>query len=594
MTPSDQLLVVLSLALLAILSQRAAPDLVAVFLVVSLSLLGVITPEQALSGFSRPAVVALAGLFVITRALDSNGVVHWLGQRLEAMAGASEARLVAVFMLAGAALSIVMNNIAAGSVLLPAALGACRRARVAPSRLLIPLGYGILLGGMATLFTTANLVLSSCLEGQGQKGLTMLDFLAWGGALCLLGIAFTVLWGRKFLPRLGSRTPVAVSEPDSEDLLETYGVHRSLFEGRIRPESILVGQTIAEANIGNRLGVSLLGLLRGQSAHLDLDPRQQFQEGDVLLLLGRLEDVQKLKLEGLALGRRDSTSDLPVQVSEAIVAPRSSALGHDLIRLRMRQRYGVTVVGLWRRGQAILSNISRYKLQEGDALLVLGSEERIESLAGSPDFVLPHHTPRHHPSQFRVALTLLVAAVSMTLAAQGLVPLAMAMLGGGALLVLSGCLTAEDAYRGIEWKILVLIACMSPVGAALTSTGLSHTLSQSLLGFVSYGPQVFTFVCFLAAALLSQVIGGQVASLVLGPVVVASVAHLDGHGISAHQIAIVLALGCSTAFLTPVAHPVNLLMMGACNYRQRDLLRLGIPLTLLCALWVALRLWLTR
>lgn len=170
------LLFILSSALLLILSNKIRADIVALLVMLALAMLKLVTPEQALAGFSRPAVMALAGLFVITHALDANGIVHWIGQRLEVLGRGSEARLVTVFMVAGAALSLVMNNIAAGSVLLPAALTACRRNQISPSRLLLPMAYGILLGGMATLFTTANLVVSGAMDSYGLKPLTMVDF----------------------------------------------------------------------------------------------------------------------------------------------------------------------------------------------------------------------------------------------------------------------------------------------------------------------------------------------------------------------------------------------------------------------------------
>lgn len=572
---------------LVLLSNRARPDLVALLVMLSLALSGLITAREALAGFSEPTVMALAGLFVITRALDANGIVHWASGRLEALARGSEVRLVGLFFAAGAALSMVMNNVAAGSVLLPAALSACKKARVSPARVLMPLSAGILLGGMATLFTTANLVVTGVLHSYGQESLTMLDFLYWGGALLIAGGCYTIAWGRHLLPsrELG---PSQVQP----SLLETYDVPGHLYEVRILPASTLAGLSLAQSNIGDRFGVSVLGLLRGQKAVFDPDGDQLFEEGDVLLVLGMLERIRDMESWGVQVGRR-ATGSLPVELVEVVVTPRSRAIGQDLVRFRMRARYGVTVVGLWRRGKSYLTDVSRFRLEAGDALLLVGSPEHLQSLAESGDFLLPHATPSPPPSTSRALLTLTVAGISMSLAAQGLLPLALSMLFGAALLVACGCLSAEDAYHGVEWNIIVLIAAMVPVGTALQRSGLAEQVAASLTSLLAYGPNAYALANYLCAMLLTQVMGGQVASLVLGPLAVASAIHLQTQGVSPQVVAVMVALGCSTAFLTPMAHPVNVLMMSPASYRGRDFLRFGVPLTALCTTLVAILLAVT-
>jgi len=195
-----ELLLIVGLALTLILSNRLRPDLVALLVLLALGLGGILTPEQAVAGFSRSAVLTIVGLFVITATLERTGVVQWLADRLAHVSGTHETRMIAVFMGAGALLSLIMNNIAAGAVLLPAAVSVARQTRVRESRLLMPLAFGTLLGGMATLFTTANIIVSGSLQAQGQRGLTMLDFLPTGGAIVLTGMGYMLLIGRRLLP----------------------------------------------------------------------------------------------------------------------------------------------------------------------------------------------------------------------------------------------------------------------------------------------------------------------------------------------------------------------------------------------------------
>ncbi len=584
------LLFILSSALLLILSNKIRADIVALLVMLALAMLKLVTPEQALAGFSRPAVMALAGLFVITHALDANGIVHWIGQRLEVLGRGSEARLVTVFMVAGAALSLVMNNIAAGSVLLPAALTACRRNQISPSRLLLPMAYGILLGGMATLFTTANLVVSGAMDSYGLKPLTMVDFLTRGGCIFVVGTLYTVFIGRKLLPKKDLNPIQSVRPPN---LLDTYGIPASLYEARLDADSALIGQNLRNSQIGSRYGVSVLGILRGHNAYFNLSPEKELQADDVLLLLGDLERVKLLKQEGVQLGRvsDETTQGLPVRLGEAIVSPRSRALGKTLIEIRLRDQYGVTIVGLWRKGQSHLTDVSNFKLQSGDALLVVGPPQRFEAMAQSRDFLVPETAPRLPASRFKALLTLTVAGISMALAAEGLLPMALAMLAGGALLVASRCLSAEEAYQGVEWNIIVLIAAMSPVGAALTNTGLAREAATSMQWFVQFGPHVYEMANYFLAVVMTHMVGGQVAALVLAPLAISSAVHLTQFGVNPTSVALVVALGCSTAFLTPLAHPVNILVMGPGGYRPWHLLKVGFPLTVLCSLVVALLVW---
>jgi di/tricarboxylate transporter len=578
------LLVIVGVALTLIISNRVRADLVAMFVLLTLGLSRILRPDQALAGFSAPAVLTIVGLFVITDALERTGVVQWLAERLARLSGSDEPRMVAVFMLAGALLSLVMNSIAAGAVLLPAAVSVARKAHVPPSKLLMPLSFGTLLGGMATLFTTANIVISGSLQAQGQRGLTMLDFLPTGGALVVTGTIYMLLIGRKLLP---GRESVGRAAMPRADLAETYQLAEQLWEVRILPDSPLISQTLAECVIGERLGATVVGIWHEREAKIPPSPNYQLAADDILLVLGREDRVRQLADDGTTIGRngrpRDRRIGLPVGLTEVVIGPRSPAIGQTLKGLRFRSKFRLTTVALWREGRSYRTDVGDYALQAGDALLMVGAPDAVRALAEEPGFIVldqGQSTARHDTSKAPWAL--LITAIVLLASAFGLAATAEAMLAGAALLVLTGCLNMEDAYRAIDWRVVVLIAGMLPTGTALTSTGMATQIGQLFTTtLASAGPLALIAGLYLFTVALTQLVGGQVAALITGPIAVSAAISL---GVNPPAVGVAVAIACSTSFLTPIAHPVNVLMMGPGNYEFKDFFRVGVWLTLICFL----------
>jgi di/tricarboxylate transporter len=577
-----ELLIIVGLALALIMSNRLRPDLVALLVLLALGLSGILPPEQALAGFSRSAVIAIVGLFVITAALERNGVVQWLADHLARLSGASEPRMIAVFTLAGAVLSLGMNNIAAGAVLLPAAVNVARRAKVPTSRVLMPLGYGTLLGGMATLFTTANIIISGALRSQNQRALSMLDFVPTGGALVIAGTLYILLIGRKLLPRRESVGQMALPVAD---LTATYRLAERLWEVRVQPGSPLISQQLAQSVIGSRTGATVIGLWHGREAKIPPAPADVIAANDILLVLGREDRVRQLEAQGTTIGRDghhwESARGLPVRLTEVVIAPRSPAIGQTLKGLRFRTKYGLTTVALWREGRSYRTDVADFELEAGDALLMVGPREAVRSLAEEPGYIVlgqTHSAP--HPTPGRARLTVIIAAAALLLSALGVVPTAEAMLAGAAALVLTGCLNMEESYTAIDWRVVVLIAGMLPIGTALVATGLAAQIGAFFSAtMASAGPLGLIAGLYLATVVLTQFVGGQVAALIMGPIAVGAAVNL---AINPPAVAVAVAIGCSTAFVTPLAHPVNVLMMGPGGYTFRDYVRAGAGLTLVC------------
>lgn len=364
------------LGLLMIVRVRA--ELVALLVLIALEIPGILTRDEALSGFSNTAVITIIGLFVLSAALEQTGVADQMGAILVRLGGASERRLILLVMLISAGLSLVMNNIAAGAVVLPAAVTAARRAKISPARLLMPLAFGAALGGMSTIFTTANILMSGTVHDNGFAALSFIDFFPLGSLLILVGIAYVVIVGPYLLPV--PHDPLQALE--TPVLSDIYELHERLWEVQVPEHSPLAGATLASADLSDILGVTVVAVFHGQDAQPTPGPETRLHAGDVLLVTGREEQVRQLP--GVTVGRETRASGYftnpSVQTAELVLAPRAAILGRTLKELEFRRRYGVTVVAIWHAGRAHRTHIGDIQLQAGDALLVVGAPDRLSQL----------------------------------------------------------------------------------------------------------------------------------------------------------------------------------------------------------------------
>ena len=576
------LLAILAITLIVIVFDLLRADLMAILVLAILPLTGIITVQEAFSGFSRSVVITIIGLFIITQALEDTGIVQWLADRLREVGAGSEVRLILLFMGTGALFSLAMNNIAAGAVLLPAAVQVGRESDVPPSKLLIPLSFGTLLGGMATYFTTANIILSSVLRDQQQPSLSMADFLPTGGLIALAGILFMLLLGRRFLPSRESVGQSASPYLVSRDLTEMYQIHEQLWEVRVPPESSLVGVPLAQSRIGAQLGLTVVAIWRGHRAILNPEPAETIQADDYLLVLGWEDRVAQLVAFGVSIGRpQDHAGNGQgyfVDLAEVLIPHRSSVHGKSLVDLNFRAKYHLTCVALWREGLSFRSDVGTIPLEPGDALLMVGTPANIQVLTRDRDFMVLQGThtvrpPLPQKAGWALGITGLVLLASIL----EVMPTAEAMMLGVAALALTRCINLDNAYRGIGWRVIFMIAGLLPLSLAMVNTGLAEHAGQIIVTAVRpYGALGLVAALFLLTMGLTQVIGGQVAALILGPIAVTAALT---SGVDAQAMAVAVAIACSAAFLTPIAHPVNVLMMGPGNYTPRDFLPVGAGVT---------------
>jgi len=588
MTTPESILIAVGLATIALMfGTRLRTDLVAVMAALALALLGVIPDGTVLQGLSSTVVVTLIGLFVLAEALDNTGVIRWAALRLSTLGGSDEKRLLSTLMGASAVLSMGMNNVAVGALFLPSSLRIARSSGVRVSRLLLPVSYATLLGGMATIFTSANIIMSDLLIQQGYEPLHMIDFALTGGLVALAGIAYMLLVGRRLLPK-------GEKEADSGygDLFGLYELGERFWEFEVSAGSRLAGQTIEDLGFGKQHGLSVLAIHRRHRTFLVPGPGIVIVPGDRVVVLGHLDRLRALVDDGVELRSGATPEELEeeLELTEVVVAPRSAAAGRTLADLALRTRFGVTVLALWRGGQIIRTDVGSTPLQAGDGLLVVNMPQRLAALTRAGDFLVAGSklTAPERPDRAIVAVGIFAAVVVVALLR--LQPTAEAVLAGAVAMVLTGCVSMDQAYRSIEWHVIFLVAGLLPLGFAMTDTGLADRAGDLIGGLVmAQGPMVAVAVMFLVSAAATQVIGGQVSALLVGPIALA-VAPVAG--IDLRAMAVAVAIGASTAFLTPMAHPVNAMMMGTGGYKSRDFVRVGSGMTLVTMLALLFAMWL--
>ena len=350
-------LIILAVAVLLFLSDRLRPDVVALLVMLALGLSGILDSTETFSGFSRSAVIAIIGIFILAEGLRRTGLSEKLGEALIRLGGQNESRLVFTVTLAGALLSLFMNNIAAASVLMPAISSAARKTGISASRLLMPLAFGTILGGMATLLTTTNILVSGILRQQGLAGFGLLDFAAVGLPIVVFGTIYMATIGWRLLPaQAHPETPAIIT--DESDLEGVYRLKERLIRGRIFSDSALVGKTVRQSGLREIYKLNLVALQRGNKLNETILPDMELKPGDILHLIGRLDQMPVTELEKLVELLSAPRNDLsPMKLVEIVLAPRSPLLGQSLRQVRFREKYGLNVLAIWRAGW--MRNVAR-------------------------------------------------------------------------------------------------------------------------------------------------------------------------------------------------------------------------------------------
>jgi di/tricarboxylate transporter len=571
-------LALVALAAVLLVTERLRPDLTALLILIILSLTGILTPDQAFSGFSQSAVIIILSVYILTFALQHTGVTHWVGLRLVRSVGAHETRLALTLMLTAGLLSIFMNSIAAAAVLLPSAVTIARHTNIPPSRLLLPLAYGALLGGTVTLLTTANILVSTTLVKAGFQPYTLFTFIPTGLLIVAGGTVVVGLLGPRLLPRRDLAGEVARMRRLQTELVQVYHLREGTSLLTIQPGSALAGQTLGEGAWGRALGLTVLGIAHHGHLFLAPDRNTEVREGDTVLVEGtpNQEDLENYGLSVSGPGEELPLTSDDVVLLEVILAPRSEFEGRTLKDIRFREKYGFQALGIWRQGVVLQQTAADTPLRFGDALLMQGSREGVDVVRSDRNLIILEEQGSRSVGR-KGYLAVGIMAASLIVAASGLLPIALSLLAGAALVILFGCINMDEAYRAIEWRTIFLIACMIPLGVAMLETGAASYLATSVESIAGGLGTLATAAILLALTIgLSLFLGGQTTAVVVAPIAIeaATLLHADPRAMG-----IAVATGCSLVFLSPLGHPASLLVMSPGGYRPRDYLRLGAPVT---------------
>jgi di/tricarboxylate transporter len=556
-------------------------DVVATLCLLALTLSGLLTVPEALAGFSNTAVVSIGAIFVVSGAISRTGLADRMGGVFLRFGGGSEARLVLVVMLGVCALSAFMYNAPATAVLMPAVMVTARRAGVSPSRLLIPLCFGALLGGTMTLIGAApNLVVSQALETAGLPPFRVFDFLPMGLLVSLAGILYMVLIGRRLLPDRDAVWGNGRAERP-EELVALYNLRERWHRVRIVASSRLNNLTLTEACLDCEFGIVVLGMERAGRIYGTIRSNERLVAGDVLLLQGHDHDVVSAAAAWGAdyLPAAQPSWALPDQaVAETTLAPRSSLEGKTIAEIQFRQRYSVEVLGIWRGDRAYRSHLADVRLQIGDAILLQGPGRHIDRLRRDPDFLVLTGELATGRRYSKGPLALAIIAVCLGLVIFGVLSIAIGALLAAALMVVTGCLLAQEVYRDVEWRVLVMLGGTIALGAAMQKTGAAPWLAQTLIEPVaSLGTVPLMAALFITSSLLSIATSNVAAAVLMSPLAINVAMRLH---YQPRALIMVVLLGVSTAFVTPFAHQANLVVMGPGNYRFIDYVKVGALLSL--------------
>ncbi|TQF84511.1 SLC13 family permease [Elioraea sp. Yellowstone] len=562
--PQVTILGLLAAVIAAMASGRVRPDLAALAALLAAVALGLVPASEAFAGFGAPAVVTVAAALVLSRGVEETGLVQALADRL-LPSGAGPTRAILVLGTIGAATSAFINNVAALSLLIPAALRVCRRDAIPPGALLMPLSFATMLGGMTTLIgTPPNVIVSQGRMGALGAPFGFFDFAAAGVPVAVAGLAYLVLAGWRLAPKRQGSTEdardiapyvveVAVDQGGKADGMTVAALDEALAEHD--------GQVLALIGAGDRTrvphGATVLGA------------------GDRLLLEAEAEALGPgLGALGLTLAEK-AAQGAGLTVAEAVVPKDSRLVGRTAAELRLRDAWGVNLVGVSRHGATRRQSLARIRIAEGDVLLLQGREEAVAALVGSLG-LLPL-TPRSLPIGSDRALRAIVPfAAGIAVAVAGLAPAPVALAAAAALSVALGAVTARTAYAAIDWPVLVVLGAMLPVADAMETTGTASAVIETV--FATAGtpaPPIALGVLMLVGMTLSDVMNNAATAAVMAPVAVGVAQAL---GAPPDPFLLAVAIGASSAFLTPIGHQNNLLVMGPGGYRFGDYWRVGLPL----------------
>lgn len=581
-------LLILAAAMYGFVSERLAPDVTALLALLALLLTGVLTPYEAFSGFSHPATISVAAVLVLSAGVERTGALTYIARRLLTPLGKSELTLTVVVMVVTSAISAFINNTAVVAVFIPVLIEVCRRTDASPGRLLMPMSHAATFGGMCTLIgTSTNLVTHEFALSYGLRGFSMFELGKVGLPMLILGFAYILLVGRRFLPRRPADDAVVLQ------LGEQY-----LAEVIIQPDGSWVSREVSVESFERDFDLDLMGLLREGEALAMQTGAITLAPYDSLLVRGRLEHVLALAGQnGLelhrpkALAEKSGPADGPLaadgqpaspesHLAEVVVLITSGLIGRTLKEARFAERFDAVVLALRRRGE-INDRPSTTRLLAGDMLLVEGTRDALQALAETRGFVVVGSPAHPEQRTGKLAITVMTLIAVVIVVSLGFFPIVTAATAGCAILVLTGCLRPIEVYRAIDLSLVFILAGSLALGTALVKTGITTVLADWLAGLsATTGPFLVMAGFFFLAVIVSELMSNSGTVALLGPITISVAAKM---GINPMSLLAAVTFGASAAFAMPIGYQTSLMIYGPGGYRFKDFILMGIPLDLILA-----------
>lgn len=579
---SVEISITLGLLLVALIlfgTEKLPVDVVGIILVIGLVMTNVLTAQEGLAGFGDSVIVTIAGLFVLTGGLIKTGLVDLIGRRLYKIAGNNEFILTALIMFVAAVSASVLKNTTTTAMFLPVVMGLAERAKIPPSKLLMPLAFGAILGGSCTLIgTSTNLAVSGAMQRYGMDGYSMFELTAVGFITFAVGMLYMLFVGRRMLPSRGGE----------DSFTEQYHIREYISELLVLPGSHLIGKTLGEANLNMELDLNVLGIVRGRETKIAPTSRERIELNDLLIVEGRLANILNIKSEaGLEIKADFKLNDEvleggSIELFEVMVMRDSRLVGQTLKSIRFRQNYDLTVLAINRHGETIIEKLSEVKLKFGDVLLVQGTREEIEPLVVEGEMLLLEDVSkgamRTEKRKWAIAAFGLFLALSLSKVVIGYdIPLAVCVLLGVLLLLATKTVRYAELYSLIDFRLLVLIACMMSFGVAMEKTGTDKYLADLIvMYFQQYGAVAVLAGFFVLTVALTQPMSNQAAALVVLPVAVKTAIAL---GLNPRTFAVAITYAASFSFITPL-EPACILVYTPGRYKFMDFVKIGTILTI--------------
>ncbi len=577
MLSSDNILVLAVMigAMLFFITEKFRVDLTALCVLVALLLLGLIKPNQTLYGFAHPATATVAAMFVLSAGMVRTGLVEWLARHMDKIAGKTQTRLIFVLCITIAPISAFIINSATVAIFIPVAIALASTRKILPSRVLMPLSFASQFGGVCTLIgTSTNILVNAIIISYGLKGFDLFEFAPLGLIMSTIGILYLIGISGLLLPK----------RRGTYQQIDKYRLADYLAEFTVKKDSLIIGKKWEKIEAKNIKDINLIKLIRDNKATWR-PSATLIREGDILLVHSNAEKLIKMKdnfklqtrAEAIIDDRKMSSDE--VKLIETLVPPRSSLVGRTLLTSDFLRRFKCIVLAIQRRGKIVKERLENIHLDDGDTLLLQCDKENVDRLLNSRDLVVTNELTELHLRKNRAAIAVGLLLLVVALATFKIVPILTAVLIGAIGMVLSRCLTLEEAYRSIDWKVIFLLGGILPLGLALQQSGTATWLANTIMKpVIDLGPLAVLAILYLVTAVLTESMSNVATAILLAPIAFSISSAL---GVSPRPFFIAITFAASTSFATPIGYQTNTMIYAPGGYRFFDFTRVGVPLNIL-------------